>query len=124
MKKIYLAGAGGMLGQAFFRVYSDAELRCTDIDVNDDWLSYLDFRDFDQYRRDVVDFKPDVLFHLGAHTDLEFCELNIDDAYETNTVAVRNAVDIANEPEIPVFTSVSVLSLTTRTNILSVAPVG
>ena len=50
------------------------ELRCTDIDVNEYWLSYLDFRDYDAYRKDVVDFAPDYLFHLGAFTDLEYCE--------------------------------------------------
>lgn len=103
MRRIYLAGAGGMLGQAFHRVYADAELRCTDIDVNDEWLCYLDFRDFAQYRQDVLDFQPDALFHLGAHTDLEFCELNVDDAYATNSMAVRNAVEIANELAIPLF---------------------
>lgn len=103
MRKIYIAGAGGMLGQAFYRNFSDAELRCTDIDTNEEWLSHLDFRDLDRYRRDVRDFKPDALFHLGAHTDLEFCELNAEDAYATNTMAVKHAVLIANEIEIPLF---------------------
>ena len=46
MKKIYIAGCGGMLGEAFYHQFGkDYELKCTDIDVNDDWLSYLDFRD-------------------------------------------------------------------------------
>ena len=46
-KKIYIAGAGGMLGEAFYRVFGDDyELKCTDIDVNDKWISYLDFRSF------------------------------------------------------------------------------
>ncbi len=90
-----------MLGQAFYRAYRDIELRCTDIDSNESWLSHLDFRDLERYRRDVRDFKPDALFHLGAHTDLEFCELNVDDAYATNAMAVSNAVHIANELEIP-----------------------
>lgn len=103
MKKIYIAGGGGMLGQAVRRQYVDTELRCTDIDTNEAWLSYLDFREFDRYRRDVRDFKPDALFHLGAQTDLEFCELNVEDAYATNTTAVEHAVFIANELEIPLF---------------------
>ncbi len=102
MRKIYLSGAGGMLGQAFHRIYSDSELRCTDINTNEEWLSYLDIRDLAAYRRDVRDFRPDVLFHLGAHTDLEFCERNVNDAYETNTMAVSNAVAIGNELGIPV----------------------
>jgi dTDP-4-dehydrorhamnose reductase len=101
MKKIYIAGCGGMLGEAFHKQFSDFELKCTDIDVNESWLSYLDFRDLEAYRKDVKAFRPDALFHLGAHTSLEFCEQNIEDAYATNTMAVENAVYIANELDIP-----------------------
>jgi len=90
-----------MLGEAFHKQFADADLKCTDIDVNDTWLSYLDFRDLDAYRHDVRVFKPDALFHLGAHTGLEFCENNVEDAYATNTIAVENAVYIANELDIP-----------------------
>jgi dTDP-4-dehydrorhamnose reductase len=99
--KIYIAGGGGMLGEAFHEKFADHEVRCTDIDVNDTWLSFLDFRDVEAYREDVRRFGPDALFHLGAHTGLEFCELNIEDAYATNTLAVENAVYIANELDIP-----------------------
>jgi dTDP-4-dehydrorhamnose reductase len=103
MKKIYIAGCGGMLGEAFCKVFNDDyELRCTDIDVNDDWLDFLDFRDLGKYRYDVKRFNPDYLFHLGAFTDLEYCELNPDDTYMTNTLSVENAVLIANELDIPV----------------------
>jgi dTDP-4-dehydrorhamnose reductase len=102
LKKIYLAGSGGMLGQSFHSVFGgDFELRCTDKDVNESWLQFLDFRDLDAYRKDVKSFRPDYLFHLGAHTDLEYCEKNIEDAYKTNTTAVENAVWIANELDIP-----------------------
>lgn len=103
MKKIYIAGCGGMLGEAFYKVFSkNYELKCTDKDVNDTWLSFLDFRDLEAYKKDVKDFKPDYLFHLGAYTDLEFCEKNIDDTYLTNTTSVENAVYIANELNIPI----------------------
>ena len=102
MKKIYIAGCGGMLGEAFYRQFrTDYELKCSDIDVNEDWLCYLDFRDLEAYRRDVRSFDPDYLFHLGAFTDLEYCELHPDETYVTNTLAVENAVYIANELEIP-----------------------
>ena len=102
MEKIYIAGCGGMLGEAFYKVFGkDYNLKCTDIDLNEDWLSYLDFRDFSSYRKDVLDFKPDYLFHLGAFTDLEYCELNADETYITNTLSVENAVHIANELGIP-----------------------
>lgn len=103
MKKIYMAGSGGMLGEAFHKQFKDDhELRCTDIDLNEPWLSYLDFRDHAAYRADVKAFAPDALFHLGAHTSLEYCERNVEDAYRNNTLAVENAVYIANELDIPI----------------------
>jgi len=102
MKKIYISGCGGMLGEAFCKQFKDEyELKCTDKDVNEVWLSFLDFRDFDAYKKDVLEFKPDYLFHLGAYTDLEFCEENSDDSYITNTLSVENAVYIANKLDIP-----------------------
>jgi len=101
-KKIYIAGAGGMLGEAFHSVFKEEyELKCTDKDVNENWLSFLDFREFEKYKKDVTDFNPDYLFHLGAYTDLEYCELNQDDTYLTNTTSVENAVYIANQLNIP-----------------------
>jgi dTDP-4-dehydrorhamnose reductase len=101
-QKIYIAGCGGMLGEAFYTQFKeDYEIKCTDKDVNESWLSYLDFRDLDAYKKDVMSFKPDYLFHLGAYTDLEFCEQNVDDTYNTNTLSVENAVYIANKLDIP-----------------------
>ena len=101
-KRIYIAGSGGMLGEAFYSQFNDDyDIKCTDKDVNEDWLSFLDFRDSEGYEKDVIDFNPDYLFHLGAYTDLEFCEENAEDTYSTNTLAVENAVRIANKLNIP-----------------------
>ena len=102
IKKIYIAGAGGMLGNSFYKVFKDDyDLKLTDKDVNENWISYLDFRKQDDYINDVKNFNPDYLFHLGAYTDLEYCELNSEDAYLTNTESVTTAVKIANELKIP-----------------------
>jgi dTDP-4-dehydrorhamnose reductase len=101
--KIYIAGCGGMLGEAFYKQFKDDFiLKCTDKDVNESWLSFLDFRDFNAYKRDVLDFNPDYLFHLGAYTDLEYCKAHVDDTYNTNTLSVENAVYISNELKIPI----------------------
>lgn len=101
-KKIYIAGCGGMLGEAFYTQFKyDYEIKCTDKDVNADWLTFLDFRDFDSYKKDVEAFNPDYLFHLGAYTDLEWCEMHEDETYLTNTLCVENAVYIANKLDIP-----------------------
>lgn len=102
MKKIFISGCGGMLGDAFYQVFKNSyNLKCTDINICEDWLSFLDFRDFDSYRNCVENFQPDYLFHIGAYTDLEFCEKNIEDTYITNTISVENAVHIANSLNIP-----------------------
>ena len=100
--KIYIAGCGGMLGEAFYKQFLNSNsLKCTDIDINEDWLSFLDFRDLEAYKKEVTQFKPDYLFHIGAFTDLEFCEENIEDTYITNTTSVENAVYISNSLNIP-----------------------
>lgn len=101
-KRIYIAGCGGMLGEGFYSVFNhEYVLKCTDKDVNEDWLSFLDFRDYAAYKQDVADFQPDYLFHLGAYTNLEYCEKHIDDTYVTNTLSVENATHIANDLGIP-----------------------
>lgn len=101
-EKIYIAGGGGMLGEAFYRQFrDDFDLKVSDVDLNEPWISFLDFRDYDSYREDVTAFQPDYLFHLGAHTSLEYCEENKEDTYLTNTVAVEYAVRISNELQIP-----------------------
>jgi len=101
-KRIYMAGVGGMLGEAFYKQFSNEyELKCSDIDTNEEWLEYLDFRDYEKYKEHVMKFKPDFLFHIGAFTSLEYCEEHIDETYRTNTLAAENAVYIANELNIP-----------------------
>ena len=102
MKRIYLAGAGGMLGEAFYHVFKDDYIiSCSDKDVNEEWLDYLNFSDYDNYYAEVNKFKPDYLFHLGANTSLEYCEENPDETYLYNTISVENAVNIANKFNIP-----------------------
>ncbi len=102
MKKIIIAGAGGMLGEAFYNEFkNDYTLTCTDIDVNESWLTYNDFRDLESYKALCHKVNPDMLIHLGAYTDLEFCEVNEEEAFKTNTTSVENATLISNELDIP-----------------------
>ncbi len=90
MSRIYIAGCGGMLGDAIHKVFGfDNALKCSDINVNEPWLTFLDFRDYWADRKDVIAFNPDYLFHLGAYTDLEYCERHPADTYATNTLSVE-----------------------------------
>ena len=101
-KKLFLSGVGGMLGEAFYKVFSkNYDLKCTDINVNEEWLEHLDFRDAEKYSLLVEKFNPDYLFHIGAYTDLEFCEKNQEETFKTNTESVKTAVRICNNKSIP-----------------------
>ena len=62
MKKIYIAGCGGMLGEAFYKVYGLRNSSVLDKDVNEPWLSFLDFRDVTAYERDVFGFNQIIFF--------------------------------------------------------------
>ncbi|MFL2897881.1 MAG: SDR family oxidoreductase [Candidatus Pelagibacter sp.] len=101
-KKIFLAGVGGMLGEAFYFEFSkDYELYCTDKDVNEKWLHYLNFCEKDNYKSEVIKFNPEYLFHIGAFTDLEYCETHKDETIKNNTDSVISAVEISNYLKIP-----------------------
>ena len=95
-------GVGGMLGKAFYEEFKkDYDILATDINVNERWLHYLDFRDRQNYERLSAEFNPDYVFHIGAHTDLEYCEQHKDDCYLTNTISVQHAIQIANRLSVP-----------------------
>ena len=100
--RVYLAGVGGMLGEALHKVLAEKhELLCTDLNVNEPWLENCDFRNFSEYEASVSGFEPEILMHIGAHTSLEYCELNPDDAYRTNTLSVEHAATLAQAHGIP-----------------------
>ena len=103
-KKMYIAGCGGMLGDAFYKYYKNKFiLKCTDKNIkNEKWLKYLDFNNYEHYKSDVKNFKPNILVHLGALTNLEYCETHPQETYLTNYIAAENASYIANEFNIPI----------------------
>tara|TARA_B100000989_G_C19508918_1_gene457920 strand:+ start:782 stop:1681 length:900 start_codon:yes stop_codon:yes gene_type:complete len=99
--RIFVAGCGGMLGEAIYNNFRTSyELYCTDLNVNDDWIDYLDFRESDKYEKMVINYKPKLLFHIGAYTDLEFCEKHPNDAIETNYNSVKFAVNLCKKNNI------------------------
>ncbi len=102
ISNVYIAGCGGMLGDAFYKVFSkNYNLRCSDKIVNETWLSKLDFTDYENYKSDVENHNTQLLIHLGAMTDLEECETNPNITYLNNTTSVEYAVKISNNLNIP-----------------------
>ena len=91
-KRVLITGAGGMLGADVYRTFSEeyGSVLATDIDQNEEWLEYLDVRDAEACNNLCESYKPDLILHLAALTDLEYCENEKDDAWST-WVATENA---------------------------------
>jgi len=94
--RIFIAGCGGMLGEAVYGTLGrTSEVAATDIVVNEPWLSYADVRDFHAVSKAIQSFKPDIIINLAALTDMEYCETQPDNAWLTNALGAENLALIA-----------------------------
>ncbi len=93
------SGCGGMLGSAVYQTFNNNFKRvvATDIDLNESWLQYLDVRDIGMCAKFFEEVKPDLVIHLAALTDLEYCEKNIDDCWRTNALGAENIAILAKK---------------------------
>ena len=100
--RVYIAGCGGMLGRDVYEFFSArTTVKATDIDLNIDWLSYADVRDYDSVNGSISEFDPAIILNLAALTDLEYCERNQENAWLTNTLGAENLALIANRLDVP-----------------------
>lgn len=97
--KILITGCGGMLGSAVYKAFSDEyeNVTATDIDLNEDWLQYLDVRDINMCKNFFEKVNPSIVIHLAALTDLEYCEVNPEEAWKTNALGVENIALMAKK---------------------------
>ena len=91
-ERVLITGCGGMLGLYVYKILSSAttNIIATDIDLNENWLEYLDVRDLQACERIFSEFSPSVIFHLAALTDLEYCEKNQADTWMVNALGTEN----------------------------------
>jgi dTDP-4-dehydrorhamnose reductase len=100
--RIFITGCGGMLGDAVYKtLVKRTTVLATDIDLNSNFLSFADVRDYKTLRASIKKFKPNIVFHLGALTDLEYCELHPEEAWRTNALGTENVALICKELNIP-----------------------
>lgn len=101
-KIILITGCGGMLGEAVYKQFKDRyQVYATDIDLNEPWLSHLDVSDDKQVQEYGCKIRPDFIIHLAALTDMEYCELHLEETYNINTHGTENMVNLALELNIP-----------------------
>ncbi len=86
MKKIIVTGCNGQLGRALNKIYQDSrEYECVNTDVAE-----LDITNIDDVNRLVSEVKPYAIINCAAHTNVNGCETDIDNAYKINAIGPRN----------------------------------
>ena len=87
--RIYITGAKGQLGRALMHRLVQHDLLGVD-------LPEVDLTDLNAARASIAAFKPDVIIHAAALTDVDGAARNPDLAYRVNALGTRN-VAVAGE---------------------------
>ena len=99
MKKILVTGANGQLGRAINVKYAEndeIELYNTDI-METDTIHKMDITNVDDVLRVVREVKPYAIINCAAHTAVDLCETDVDNAYKINALGPRNLSIAADE---------------------------
>lgn len=93
MKKIIITGCNGQLGRAINKVYEGStEFTCVNTDVAE-----LDITNIDEVIAFVKEQKPYAIINCAAHTGVDACETDGDNAYRINAIGPRNLSIAASE---------------------------
>lgn len=89
---IFVTGANGMVGSYLVEIFNKEELYLTDCVVNPSnaKINFLDIRKPEDVMNEIKKNKPKFVIHLAAKTDVDKCELEVDDAYLTNAIGTQN----------------------------------
>ena len=84
--RIIITGANGQLGLELSKQLSrnkEYEVICTDI-------AELNIVDINSVNKVISKYKPDVVINCAAHTAVDLCETDIENAYKINAIGPRN----------------------------------
>ena len=91
-RHVLITGGAGQLAQAAAPAFRAAGWRVTAVDIDP-----LDIRDRDQVFTTVRAVRPDSILNLAAMRDADQCELDPDNAWQTNDAAVRHLADACED---------------------------
>jgi dTDP-4-dehydrorhamnose reductase len=100
MKKVFITGANGLLGQKCLSAFAKGwEVLGIDLqeapffDSESAAYQKMDFTDKPRLLESLEEFHPDVILNAGAFTDVDGCEKEKEAAYRANVEAVQNLVE-------------------------------
>lgn len=99
-KRVFVTGAAGMLGTALRNNCNLSHYRLTDKAITAHTY-YCDIRDLKTTYNMIDIYKPDLIINLAALVDLEYCEINKDECYMTNTIGALHLFNLAKDRDIP-----------------------
>lgn len=91
-KTILVTGANGQLGRAINKLYKDneeIELYNTDV-VETENIHSMNITNIDEVVKTVEAVKPYAIINCAAHTNVDGCEKDVDNAYMINAIGPRN----------------------------------
>lgn len=112
MRKVFITGANGLLGQKLVTVFS-SENRVLGCDLQPEFFlsqpklskgffeyGKIDISDKEKLETFISSFKPEVIINSGAFTDVDGCEVEKDKAWKVNVEGVKNLAFLCKEFEI------------------------
>ena len=81
--RIVITGSAGQLGQALQATLSGEDLLLMDLPEHD-------ITDYEHTSHRIVDFRPHVVVHTAAFTNVDQCELEPETAYRVNALGTQN----------------------------------
>lgn len=101
--KALVTGANGMLGNDLCAelALNNITVYATDIDKASSGIVYLDVADTYKIKSAIAEFRPDIVFHLAAETNVDKCEQETVHAYKVNTLGTENVALACLSYDIP-----------------------
>ncbi len=92
MKKLLITGCNGQLGRAINKQYANTEYELVNTDVAE-----LDITNVDAVVSMMKEVKPYAIINCAAHTGVDACETDQNNAYRINAIGPRNLSIAATE---------------------------
>ena len=90
MKKVLITGCNGQLGRSLNYLLKETDVEIINTDVDN-----LDICDWDQVYNMVMESKPDTIINCAAHTAVDKCETDKENAERINALGPKNLAKAA-----------------------------